>query len=140
MTIEPSVPAWKPSKPRSFSFVLAVPLAIFLLWLLGLGALLLEGGDCFGSDADCQAFSHARQIHAQVLIGTLFGLTAALGYAAFSARGPELWWVPAGFFLTMPATLVLALASACQIKGQFDERASGRQVDRGAASSDLRAR
>ena len=103
-------------------------------------------------------------MHVKVLIGALVGLTilgfaaiavgrvlvpamlfaaavavGLLGFAAFFARGLDLRWVPAGFLLTLPATLVLAIASAGQIKGQLDQRRRDRQLDRAVPSSDIRA-
>jgi hypothetical protein len=130
---------------RSFGFVLAVPFGILLLWLTGLVASLLEGGECFGSDAECQPLRDAGMVHTQVLFGIVVGLTVLsvlaiavgrrvvpavlmgasiatlfLGFASFAGHAPALWWMPKGLFFTMPALVVLALASGGQVLDQRD--------------------
>jgi hypothetical protein len=127
------------------SFVLAALIGLLLLWLTGLGALLIEGGDCVRSESECQALSDAQAVHRQVLVllvGTLSIIvllavligrrlapavlliaamtTMLLGYAG--PASPVLWWVPTGLGLTMLPSAVLALAAAGQVISQVEWR------------------
>lgn len=138
------IPPWRPKSARSFSFVLAVPIGILLLWVTGLGVLLIRGGDCFGSEAECGAIWEIQAVQARVLVATVAGLTvlgflsiaigrrvvpAALLTASigtillgYASDAPALWWVPKGLGLTMLPVAILALAAAGQVIDQTQWR------------------
>jgi hypothetical protein len=86
---------------------MAVPFGILLLWVTGLVAALLEGGECFGSDAECQPFRDAGMVHTQVLLGTVVGLTVLSVLAIAVGRRV----VPAVLMGASIATLFLGFAS-----------------------------
>jgi uncharacterized protein (DUF697 family) len=116
-------------------------------------AMVAEMGDCFGSDAECQPFWDAESVHIRGLIVLVVGLTVVgfaaiavgrqlvpavllvasssaffLGVAEIEGLGAVLWWVPRGMFVTLPATLVLGLASAGQVIERFNwRRGAGRR-------------
>ena len=133
-------PARRRKSARSFSFVLAVPIGILVLWVAGLVGLLFERGDCFGLEAECRVIWDAQVVHQQLLVAMVVGLTV-LGFLAIAvgrrvlpaallvasvatlllglAASPmALWWVPRGVGLTMLPAAVLAFASAGQLLEQ----------------------
>ena len=131
------MPRRVPKPSHSLGFVLAVPIGILVLWVAGLGALLLVGGDCFGADDECRAIWKAQVVQGQILEAIVGGLTV-LGFLAvavgrvflpaallvasvatlfvgFAADPLALWWVPRGIGFVMLPAAVMALASAGQV-------------------------
>ena len=145
-------PTGKPKPTRSHSFVLAVPIAVLLVWVAGLAALLTSGGDCFGSEAGCRAISNIQVVQGRVLVATVVGLSV-LGFLAIAVGGrvvpsallaasvatlllsfasPALWWVPRGLGLILLPVAILALAAAGQVIDQVHWRPSWLRTWRGA--------
>jgi hypothetical protein len=134
----------KPKPARSFSFVLAVPIGILLLWVAGLAALLTPGGDCFDSESECRAIGDVQVVQQQVLVATVVGLSV-LGFLAIAvgrrvlpaallaasvttlllglaSGAPALWWVPKSLGLILLPVAILALAAAGQVIDQVHWR------------------
>jgi hypothetical protein len=129
-------------------FVFLLLVGVGLLWLGAMVATFLEMGDCFGSDAQCEALWGAQATHDRVLVLLLLGTTAigfaaalrgrialptilaivaggdlALAVGSASGRDAVPPWTPNGLFFLAPALLTLAVASLYQILASIGSRA-----------------
>lgn len=127
---------------RSEAFVWLTVLGLFLLWLTLPVVLALSGWfDCLSSDRSCREAVERKDLASTIAVALLVGFTGLaigsivvgrgrlprillvlsiaavlLGLLSLGVRAALSPWLPVGLWLTIPATAMIAIGSARQVR------------------------